>query len=145
MFSFILHIIIFWRLVYLNKKVTHLKNSNPKDIMQLMELYLEEIKAENEQLKEALYRHDFKTEKITQDNHVETANHYENLVVDDEEPPFLLNLEIEQQDDVSTSFEAQVLHLYHQHVSPSEIAKKLECGQTEVELLIKFHEKNIST
>lgn len=145
MFSFILHIIVLWRLVYLNKKVTYLENSNPKEIMQLMELYLEDIKEENKQLQRELDLYDFKTEKGTQDNQTETITHHDDLVAYKEEPPFSLKLENEQHDDVSTSLEAQVLHLYHQHVSPSEIAKKLECGQTEVELLIKFHEKSIST
>ncbi|QTM99438.1 hypothetical protein ERJ70_09055 [Sediminibacillus dalangtanensis] len=47
-----------------------------------------------------------------------------------------------QQDTVEESVTAKVYSLYDQGYTVDEIAKKLDKGKTEVELMVKFHRKN---
>ncbi|WP_026570339.1 DUF6115 domain-containing protein [Sediminibacillus sp. JSM 1682029] len=47
-----------------------------------------------------------------------------------------------QQDTIEESVTAKVYSLYDQGYTVDEIAKKLDKGKTEVELMVKFHRKN---
>ncbi|WP_339178177.1 hypothetical protein [Oceanobacillus sp. FSL W7-1293] len=45
------------------------------------------------------------------------------------------------QDEVETSLEAQILQLHTNGETIDDIAKKLNCGKTEAEIIIKMHQK----
>ncbi len=46
-----------------------------------------------------------------------------------------------QKDTVEQSLTAQILHLSQKGMTSDEIAKKLDKGKTEIELLLKFQQK----
>lgn len=59
--------------------------------------------------------------------------------MNDAEDKWLKNVN-EVNDSVESSLEGKVLQLYHQGLSIADIAKKLDCGITEAELIIRFHD-----
>ncbi|MEM1506445.1 hypothetical protein RG959_24150, partial [Domibacillus sp. 8LH] len=47
-----------------------------------------------------------------------------------------------EEDQVEASLQSRILQLHHRGKSNTEIAKQLDCGKTEVELIIKLYAKN---
>ncbi|SHF52224.1 DUF6115 domain-containing protein [Ornithinibacillus halophilus] len=148
--SFILHFITIATIYLIFKQGNLLKpdkpKDNPKEVLELLELYVEEIKEENRRLQEALAGNTptikNHTEEInnmfedysysTDDNTTDESNRNEVT-----EPILADHVE----DEVETSVQARILQLYHEGLSEEEIARKLNCGKTEVELTIKLHKK----
>lgn len=121
----------------LNKKLKQVQSTNYHEVTELLSYYLEEIKEENNQLKNQLM-----TESSINEENEKSAVTNES----EENPPAKRNSHIlpiyegETEDEhVETSLEAQVLNLHRQHVPSADIARKLNCGKTEVDLIIKFH------
>jgi hypothetical protein len=139
--SFLLHIISITAIFALSKQLMATKpNDDIREIVNLMESYLEDIKHENIALQQEL-------SKTQSTNHVNPKTE-ENMV-----PPTINDIENtdnslpildEQQvnDQVEVSLQSRILKLYQEGTSMEEIARKLGCGKTEVELIIKFHEKS---
>ncbi len=122
-----------------------------KEIEELLAVYLLEIREENDKLLEAInHKTETKskvntgsidrqvqkpilssTQQTTSTAKPETEKYkdYQPLLPKDEEEP------------VETSFAAQVLALADRGYSAETIAKELNRGKTEVELLIKFHQR----
>lgn len=130
--SILLHIVAFWLIFKLNNKLKQNKSPDPNEIAELLEYYLDEFKIENKQLKDELDNQsplskDEKNMNDVESDHSETEGNFE--------------VEVEADDFLETSLEAEVLHLHQQKYPPAEIAKRLNCGKTEVELIIKFHDK----
>lgn len=137
--SFILHIITICAIYLLLKQIQQLKQDSPNDMTSLMETYLQEIKDENDQLQTALA---IKPDKAhnEQDGHSETAIVKEKQLANTTTINEAFTLpEIDVKDQVESSLQAKVLQLYEQGHSSTEIAKKLNCGKTEAELIIKLH------
>lgn len=110
--------------------------------------YLMEMKDENEKLLAAIEEYKHQQPEVKQMNvdipnipsETETLSHKEISNLSEEEgnkylyePPESLDAETYQQ-----SFEAQVMHMKKQGMSAEEIAKTLNRGKTEIELLLKF-------
>lgn len=131
----LLHIVAFWLIFTLKNKLEQIKITNPNDIIQLLEHYLAEIKEENKQLRDELDNNISSIEENKDTIHQGLNKRERNQAIEDKE------LAIEKDDLMETSMEAKILHLHHQKFSPAEIARKLNCGKTEVELIIKFHDK----
>lgn len=131
----LLHIVAFWLIFTLKNKLEQIKITNPNDIIQLLEHYLAEIKEENKQLRDELDNNISSIEENKDTIHQDLNKRERNQAIEDKE------LAIEKDDLMETSMEAKILHLHHQKFSPAEIARKLNCGKTEVELIIKFHDK----
>ena len=142
--SFILHIIAFWIIYHLNKKVKQIESTNPNEVMELLQFYLDEIKKENKQLKSNLDHNASAVGEMNTDN-IAPLEKQNNIQYVQEQQGFPLNIETDIDDHVEASIEARVLHLYHQNIDASEIAQILNCGKTEVDLIIKFHKKRINT
>lgn len=139
-FSFILHIIIFAILYRLYREIQQLKKSNPEDIVELLELYLEEIKEENQQLKEEISVSTDTSEEIEGMNS-KTAETKSTLPLVDNEIYDDTLLPTNKDDHVEASIEAKMLNLYQQNMDTTEIARILDCGKTEVDLVIKLYAK----
>ncbi len=104
---------------------------------QLLSNFLQEIKVENKQLQSQLNdkppsptNKEADTDPVT---HYATKN-YEDKIVGSSFPIK------ETKDFFETSGEAEVLHFHQQGLTIEEIAKKLNRGKTEVELIIKLNQ-----
>jgi len=136
LFSMLLHAVAFWLIFSLNNKLKKKQSTDIEDITELLDLYLDELREENKQLKEELKENtDLTQVKEAESSHIPFNNPAEQI--DDN-----IETNVENEDFLETSMEAQVLQLHQQKYSANEIARKLNCGKTEVELIIKFHKKN---
>lgn len=152
--SFLFHLIAFAAIFQLLKKVQRLENrANPEAFQAIMEHALEEIKEENDRLQRMIPVYKGNEVKIEQTKDSQTTA---NQATDEPQTPIspiqtnkdehpqtgierLLN--DEQEDKVEASLESRVLQLHSQGVPVEDIAKTLDCGKTEAELIIKFYEK----
>ncbi|WP_090856578.1 hypothetical protein [Paraliobacillus sp. PM-2] len=155
--SFFIHITTFIYLKTLSSRVMRpeeflqRQEEQKKEMEDLLSIYVLEIREENERLMEAL-----QNKPNNRDNQSTTASPQrsslsnqgkEQMAHDtkrafyykqnDYEPPM-----IEEEESFKPSFSAQVLALYSKGESVESIARKLDCGKTEVELMVKFHQKN---
>ena len=138
LFSILLHAIAFWLIFSLNNKLKNKQSTDLEDITELLDLYLDELKEENKQLKEELKENT----KLTQAKETESSHTPLNYLVEEIDDNIETN--VENEDFLETSIESQVLQLHQQKYTANEIARKLNCGNTEVELIIKFRENNIN-
>jgi uncharacterized membrane protein YhiD involved in acid resistance len=145
--SFLLHLVTIAALYQLIKKVQKIENeSNDIDIVVALERSLEEIKKENNRFERLLKERDKETsshqkEKKNVKNTDEvsakndsiqqkTSNQNENLThLLGESPGY----------EVEASIESQVLKLYQEGQAVETIAKQLDIGKREVELIIKMY------
>lgn len=129
--SFLLHGVLLFIVLQYGRKKNSMKYSEQKEITALMQQFIEEIKLENEVLEQQLskqVRHEGKRADT-----VETSKADEQTITIKK-----------PSDDVAEAYEpsleGQVYQLYESGMRTEEIAKHLERGKTEVELMIKFKE-----
>lgn len=143
--SFILHVIVLIAIYYLFNQVIENKENHSQEINKLFEKHINEIKEENVRLeailrenKEAKSRH-MNHDKKTDDHVRKNEETQENL------QGYSLNypdIEAESKDDtIETSLQAKILQLHNQGLSVDYIAKKLNCGKTEAELIINLYDQ----
>ncbi len=157
--SFLLHFVAFFIIIILAQKVNAnssigSENDTEKlkhEIEDLLLSYTTEMKEENEKLinklamKKKTLDHSQRTVVTTYDRKQKEKiekKATENRPVrqkDDEENLYVPPQVHEQEDTVEQSTTAQVLSLANQGYTAKEIAKKLNIGDGEVELLLKFH------
>lgn len=131
--SFLLHIIALTAIFQLFKQVQSYKKIHSQDVPELLDAYLEEIKEENRLL----------VEKIDKQNHQPAVppekDHSKQDIAGEHEytPPQAP----EEADEFEASIQAQILHLHDEGLTVDDIAKKLNCGKTEAELIIKMRDK----
>lgn len=135
--SFLLHIIAIFGIYQLYKQLQVVKQEDSSDVIELFETYLQEIKDENNRLQVELSGKvsQEKTESPQQPemyNKKQTTS--ENEKVSNYKPP-----ENQMDDSVEASLQARILQLYNEGLQETEIAQKLNCGKTEVALIIKLH------
>ncbi|GAA4059900.1 DUF6115 domain-containing protein [Amphibacillus indicireducens] len=147
--SFIIHAITLVVIRQLKAKVDQPSmtkqtlDQQQKEIEELLAVYLLEIREENDKLIQLINQQPKKEPVVKQPKSVDKSQEvpmptkleteakyqdYQPFVPDDQEPV------------VEQSFAAQVLSLAERGDTPEAIAKKLNRGKTEVELLIKFHQ-----
>lgn len=132
--SFLLHLAALAAIYKLFIQLQEMKNQEPADIMELMELHLQEIREENERLSNLLTHRDGLS-----DEKEPAGNKY--LEKDSETADILAPNESRQKDLLVASLEAQVLQLHKAGVPIEEISKRLNCGVGEAEIIIKLYEK----
>jgi hypothetical protein len=126
---------------YLFQQIQILKQENTKEITDLFETYLEEVKMENKRLEDLLSDKEPQS-NLEYNNRPSVVNitkpvNKPNLV---EHNKTILQTEAIN-DQFETSLEAQILQLYNQGIEAEEIAKKLNCGKTEAALVINLYKK----
>ncbi|MCZ0702590.1 hypothetical protein J2T56_000557 [Natronobacillus azotifigens] len=151
--SFIIHIITLVIIRQLKVKLAEPAvirdeiNQEKKEIEELLAVYLLEIREENEKVISALddsrYSREPDKQKAdeVQDNNVTSQNPVNDLKQEEYksyQPP----MENEQPDVMEQSFAAQVLSLYNKGETIETIARKMDKGKTEIELIVKFQQKN---
>lgn len=138
MISFVLHLITLFTIYQLFKQIQTFKQekSTAGDIVDLFETYLEEIKAENIRLQRELTRNRSTISDEVASLPETGENEQSSIDLEYEEIP-----DIDVNDSFEMSLQAKVLQLDGQGFPVEEIAKKLNCGKTEVGLMIKLHAK----
>lgn len=151
--SFIIHIITLVIIRQLKVKLAEPAvirdeiNQEKKEIEELLAVYLLEIREENEKVISALddskYSREPDKQKADeiQNNNVTSQNPVNDLEQEEYksyQPP----MENEQPDVMEQSFAAQVLSLYNKGETIETIARKMDKGKTEIELIVKFQQKN---
>ena len=163
--SFLLHLITLFIIVVLVQKVNTMKPSSDtaenekmkREIEDLLMAYTAEMKEENEKLVNKIIQKR-KTQENLQFNTVKTYeqtrtkntvqekpvkqpiySEQDHLDNDDLEGDYLPPQITETEDTVEQSTTSQILSLAKQGYSTKEIAKTLNIGDGEVQLLLKFH------
>lgn len=167
--SFLLHLVTLFIIIVLVQRINSFKpttNSNEQEKMKqeiedLLIAYTAEMKEENDKLisniiqkrkthEKAQHKtiHTYQnvkpnvkeTAKIQHEPDSKITNKIDIIRTDNqEEQDFVLPINFEAEDIVEKSSTAQILSLSKQGYSAKEIAKKLDIGDGEVELLLKFH------
>ncbi|MBM7572050.1 hypothetical protein JOC48_002553 [Aquibacillus albus] len=155
-----LHVITFIILKTMNDKLKLLGDmeekytENKKELEDLLAVYLLEIKDENDRLVSSL-RHNkpltnsqsekVETEASTKSERSTIPIAYNNKSVQpsaENSTTYTPPLSNQEQDTLEQSISAKVYALYDQGETIESIARKLDCGKTEVELMLKFNRKN---
>ncbi|QDP40202.1 hypothetical protein [Radiobacillus deserti] len=162
MMSLFLHVLSFIAIRLLLNKVNKLSqtesnyNQRVSEMEDLFATYLEEIKLENEKLEQAMNQtriHE-QTRPSSIISEIEPAS-IKKQAVKDESPKkgHIKNIpaiepekrkeyapptELPVEDTVEQSLQSKVYQLHDQGFSVEEIAKQLDCGKTEVDLMLKF-------
>ncbi|HLR42410.1 MAG TPA: hypothetical protein VK067_04095 [Pseudogracilibacillus sp.] len=144
--SFLLHIILLTAVFQLHQQLQKTKKQTNDEIEEVLSLFLEEIKMENEQLKGMLSQSKVENKPQVQQETVEKkagATKQAVEISNDVEPPILPidTLINKQQDVVEQTVESRIVSMYEEGLSIEEIAKQLHRGKTEVALIVKMYQK----
>ncbi|SDQ60036.1 DUF6115 domain-containing protein [Virgibacillus salinus] len=131
--SFLLHLVALVAIFQLFKQLQLLKKDSSQDIMELLETYLEEIKEENRFLEEEIG-------KTNSETVAPSSIEFEAEQKEEKVPEYIPE-SAKVVDDSETSMQAKILQLYDQGLKVEDIARRLNCGKTEAELIIKLHGK----
>lgn len=170
--SFLLHGVTAIALIILSLRVSKAKELELKqervarEIEESFTAYLIEIKEENERLTNMLEKNGHtvdvkdnstgffgedkpKAEPIRNDKESNQASEQPSLQPQETpgqynkeniyEPP---SLSLEEQDSYEPSLQSKILQMFNEGYSTEQIAKQLDCGKTEVDLMLKFHQRN---
>ncbi|MCY7756980.1 Swarming motility protein SwrB [Bacillus inaquosorum] len=156
--SFTLHGALLYAVIILYTRLAAVKETEKqqKKILEETEntlaAFLLELKEENEKLIENTGPPSSQTEEETKKPDLQHSEKYsERDAVQEEEnlPEHIEGLitAVERQEESVNSdvqsFEDQVIELYEQGYSASQIAQKLKSGKTEIELFLKFRSKGV--
>ncbi|ASN05706.1 DUF6115 domain-containing protein [Virgibacillus necropolis] len=135
--SFLLHMVTFTAIYQLYKQ-TKLpnQNSSSQEIMELFEVYLAEIKEENNRLEQTLLDKEHKP-----DDEVCPVPHMKEEVNPEGVDDTYTTPKVDDDVHYKTSLHAKILQMHDQGMPNEEIARKLNSGKTEVDLIIKIHAK----
>lgn len=132
--SLLLNVICLYAVINLRKKLQHQSDSNDtrisEEVEELLELFSEDMKLENERLHKMILKF---TEEQQQKYHSTVIN--ETSSVESEETQ-IDNTSLEDHLSKDTN---EVLILAQEGYNAEEIAKMLQRGKGEVELLLKFY------
>lgn len=142
--SFLLHIVLLIAIYFLYQQVEQLRRHKNEELESLLQNFLTEIREENERLQSRLQKQE--TAKI--EKNVESFDgNVEKRVkkIKNRENIYQINTPQikadEKNDKIETSLEAKIFQLANEGMTVEEIAKKLNRGKTEIELMMKLHKK----
>ncbi|MBP2077682.1 DUF6115 domain-containing protein [Oceanobacillus polygoni] len=136
--SFLLHFITFTAIYMLFQQLKNAKKQDMNEIMELFDTYLQEVKDENNRLQQVLRDHNQRSDNMYQQ--VKPTKQPE-IEMDEYEQLQAIPIPDAVGDTVTASLESRVLQLHNQGLPIDDIAQKLNCGKTEVEIIIKLREK----
>ncbi|UUH72123.1 swarming motility protein SwrB [Bacillus subtilis] len=156
--SFMLHGVLLYAVIILYTRLAAVKETEKqqKQILEETEntlaAFLLELKEENEKLIENKASSASQSYEESQKSGLQTSEtyqerdpvqeaenlpeHIEGLITEVDRREELVNSEVQ-------SFEDQVIELYEQGYSASQIAQKMKSGKTEIELFLKFRSKGV--
>ncbi|MGR9050127.1 hypothetical protein ACQ4XT_15985 [Halobacillus faecis] len=149
-FSFIIDGVLLFALFIMMKKVRRTEELELRqkqvasEIEDLFSSYLMEIKEENKRMERLVMKNShhsgFHNVNVEDRNEAESS-HTEREVIANEASPTYTPPELNEKESYQPSFYSQVFELKEKGYSIEEIAKKMDKGKTEIELLFKFHQK----
>lgn len=128
------------------------KSKQNEEITDVLDKFLQQIKSENERLERRLTTNRTPIEKPLYDpaEKIHVTRNLEQSIYDDKQinnkqrnqyNPYKIQEErLTQHDQIETSLESQVMSLHEQGYSYDKIAKQLNRGKTEIELMIKMNQ-----
>ncbi|RPF55968.1 DUF6115 domain-containing protein [Aquisalibacillus elongatus] len=150
-FSLILHGVTFVAIIWLYQQVQKQNESERhfekrvRETEDMFDSYLLELKDENKKFIQAISKVEHSTFEPTKasDNQISqsyqpTHRHNATEQMKSDFKPESVSVEDQVE---PPSLQTQVMHLYHSGHSIEEIAKKLDKGSTEIELIVKFNQK----
>lgn len=138
--SFLLHVVAIVAIYSLFQQLQSIKKQGTQDIMELMEVYLQEIREENNRLQSEL-----QTQEQTKQEKTDVVVQQEMPINGEKDITDFGPLESEMEDTIEASLESRVLQLHAEGLSNNEIARQLDCGKTEVEIIIKLQNKDANS
>lgn len=146
MISFLLHGISILAIYLLLKDRQNFDGN--KQTKKILKETLEEIQRENRTLQNLLAEENQPDKKPLNNEEIkpeslksQRENKEDNAQAEKEFPDIEILQSAAYQDEVETSLEAKVLQLHMNGEAIDDIAKKLNCGKTEAEIIIKMHQK----
>ncbi len=142
--SFLIHLLLIIAVYHLYDKLKQTKTAQADELKEMLASFMEEIREENQKLEENL-------RKERESRHIRDHVARTRLMSESElkqsyskgpkEEPLMPPPEIQAGEQVETSLESKVLQLKQEGKSVEEIAKQLNRGKTEIDLLLKLHQK----
>jgi len=146
--SFLLHAVLLITIYQLYQQLQQVKQTKENESYQIVQQFIAEIKEENKQLQARLatqtasynvHAHhqvedeshrtsSSKTERTISSNNEKTMNNVDSITA----------LTDKKREQMEVSFEAMVLQMHNQGFDVDQIAKQLNSGKTEVDLIIKL-------
>ncbi|WP_010649267.1 DUF6115 domain-containing protein [Oceanobacillus massiliensis] len=139
--SFLLHLVAIAAIYKLFQQLHTFKTQDSTEIEALFDKYLQEIKRENSRLQEELQQEKH-IQRPVKSEPAAAAEPADKSEADSDIEPDFLPADIEYTDTMEASLESRVLQLHQEGLSIGEIARKLNCGKTEAEIIVKMHQKN---
>lgn len=142
--SFLIHLILFIAIYHLYERVKRDKNEQTEQIERLLSDFMNDIRFENKKFEQRIHENSMKQQRTREYippvskeqkefiNKAELSPTYENPKGRVKEPV---------EDVIETSLEGQVLQLFQSGKSVEQIAKQLNRGKTEIDLLIKLNKQ----
>lgn len=156
--SLILHAITLYVVYYLYRQTETLRQLNLQDVKELLESTLITIQEENKRLQHSLRTSQIKVDSVHENKDTSefsplVTKNTQNSKSDpvkasamayttqsESTADDLIKQEIDQTDTYKPSIQGQVLQLHEKGHSIEQIAQALNCGKTEVDLILRFHE-----
>ncbi|WP_077621943.1 DUF6115 domain-containing protein [Sediminibacillus massiliensis] len=152
MLSLLLHLVTFSIIRKLHTKLENMANgtdskSAAEETEQMLNRFLDDIKEENNRLKSMLDERDSRHRNVEpvqkdMDESKSGKDAEKGDIPAGYSAPYTPPLPSQSGDKVEQSEAGMVISLYEQGHSLEEIARKINRGKTEVELLLKFYRKN---
>lgn len=141
--SFLLHILSLFAIFQLFKQQQSAsKESDSQEVMEVLEIYLGEIKEENNRLQSLLEKQKQQLDGLNEESETDSKQVFKENTKTELTYSNLDNLiEDIPEYQVDASLESRVLQLHSKGKTIEEIAKTLNCGKTEAELIIKLYQK----
>ncbi|WLR46926.1 hypothetical protein LC065_15435 [Halobacillus litoralis] len=150
-FSFIIDGVLLFALFIMMKKVRKTEELELRqkqvasEIEDLFSSYLMEIKEENKRMERLVMKNSdhsgFHNVHVEDGHEGENSHSAREVIAKSEASPTYTPPELNEKESYQPSFHSQVFELKEKGYSIEEIAKIMDKGKTEIELLIKFHQK----
>jgi len=139
--SFLIHLLLIIIIYHLHEKIKKSKLEQSEQLEEMLASFMDEIREENmkleQKLREEKVRRNVTYHRPTTSS---TTNIESNVAFQKNKDALSLRHSPSQEEDkVETSLESKVLQLQGEGKTVEEIAKQLNRGKTEVDLLLKLH------
>lgn len=126
------------------EKIKRDKDEQFKELEEVLAEFMKNIRLENERLERKLFEGEIKGQALYENKRPQSEDEQKQNQVNEaayEQENYTLQQHKMAKDIVETSIESQILQLAKEGKSVTEIAKQLNRGKTEVELLLKLNDR----
>lgn len=126
------------------EKIKRDKDEQFKELEEILAEFMKNIRLENERLERKLFEGEIKGQALYENKRPRSEYEQKQNQINEaayEQESYTLQQHKMERDIVETSVESQILQLAKEGKSVTEIAKQLNRGKTEVELLLKLNDR----